>query len=244
MLLEVKDIYAGANDREILKDLSLEVGEGEIHVIMGPNGSGKSTLAHVIMNTGGYEINSGKIFFEGEDITELETDKRARLGLFMSYQAPPEIPGVTLENFIRAAITARDGETPGFFDLRDKIEEIMDQLHINTDYKERYVNVGFSGGERKKSEILQLLMLEPKLAILDETDSGLDVDAVEVVGKGIAKFMEKKSRSLIVITHHQEILKYVKPDFVHVIVDGKIVSTGKADLINRIEKEGFAQFRG
>lgn len=243
MLLSIKDLYAGIEEKEILKGINLDVEKGTVHVIMGPNGSGKSTLAKVIMNTGGYNINSGKIIFDGEDITDLETDKRARKGIFMSYQSPVEIPGVTLESFIRAAITSKEGEAPGFFELRDKMDEVMDELHMDKSYKDRYVNVGFSGGERKKSEILQLLMLNPELALLDETDSGLDVDAVDVVGHGIERFTRDTNKSLIVITHHHEILKYVKPDYVHVIVNGEIVHTGDASLMEKIDKEGFKQFR-
>ena len=165
------------------------------------------------------------------------------MGIFMSYQAPVEIPGVTLESFIRAALTQRDGEAPGFFELRDEMDEMMDELHMDKSYKDRYVNVGFSGGERKKSEILQLLMINPDLALLDETDSGLDVDAVDVVGQGIKKFTEDKEKSLIVITHHHEILKYIKADYVHVIVDGKIVKTGDDSLMDKIDKEGFQEYR-
>lgn len=243
MLLSIKDLYAGVEDKKILNGVNLDVNRGEVHVIMGPNGSGKSTLANVIMNTGGYTVESGKIIFKDEDITNLETDKRARMGIFMSYQAPVEIPSVTLESFIRAALTQRDGEAPGFFELRDEMDEMMDELHMDKSYKDRYVNVGFSGGERKKSEILQLLMINPDLALLDETDSGLDVDAVDVVGQGIKKFTEDKEKSLIVITHHHEILKYIKADYVHVIVDGKIVTTGDDSLMDKIDKEGFQEYR-
>ena len=243
MLLSIKDLYAGVEDKKILNGVNLDVNRGEVHVIMGPNGCGKSTLANVIMNTGGYTVESGKIIFKDEDITNLETDKRARMGIFMSYQAPVEIPGVTLESFIRAALTQRDGEAPGFFELRDEMDEMMDELHMDKSYKDRYVNVGFSGGERKKSEILQLLMINPDLALLDETDSGLDVDAVDVVGQGIKKFTEDKEKSLIVITHHHEILKYIKADYVHVIVDGKIVKTGDDSLMDKIDKEGFQEYR-
>ena len=236
MLLSIKDLYAGVEDKKILNGVNLDVNRGEVHVIMGPNGSGKSTLANVIMNTGGYTVESGKIIFKDEDITNLETDKRARMGIFMSYQAPVEIPGVTLESFIRAALTQRDGEAPGFFELRDEMDEMMDELHMDKSYKDRYVNVGFSGGERKKSEILQLLMIHPDLALLD-------VDAVDVVGQGIKKFTEDKEKSLIVITHHHEILKYIKADYVHVIVDGKIVTTGDDSLMDKIDKEGFQEYR-
>lgn len=243
MLLKLENIHASMGDKEILKGVDLEVKKGEVHVVMGPNGSGKSTLANVIMNTGGYEVTEGAIHFKGEDITELDPDKRGRMGLFMSYQNPVAIPGVTMEAFIRAAITARDGEMPGFFALRDKMDAIMEELHIDKNYKERFVNQGFSGGEKKKSEILQLLMMEPDLAILDETDSGLDVDAIDVVGRGIETFMKDRTKSLVVITHHHEILRYVYSDFVHVIVDGKIVRTGTEDLMQRIDAEGFGFLR-
>ncbi|MCI5674584.1 MAG: Fe-S cluster assembly ATPase SufC [Ezakiella sp.] len=242
MLLKLNNIHASIDDKEILKDISLEVGPGEVHVVMGPNGSGKSTLANVIMNTGGYTVNSGNIIFKDEDITTLPADKRARMGMFMSYQNPVGIPGVTMEAFIRASMQARDKDI-GFFELRDKMDELMEELHMDSSYKERFVNVGFSGGEKKKSEILQLLMMEPELGILDETDSGLDVDAIDVVGRGIEKFRERDDSSLIVITHHHEILRHVHSDFVHVIMDGKLVKTGTAELMKRIDDEGFGFLR-
>lgn len=243
MLLQLKNISASIEDKEILKGINLDVKPGEVHVVMGPNGSGKSTLANVIMNTGGYTVTNGKIIFKGEDITDDGPEKRGRMGMFMSYQNPVDIPGVTLENFIRASMKARDKEV-GFFELRDKMDAVMEELHMDPSYKDRYVNVGFSGGEKKKSEILQLLMLEPELAILDETDSGLDVDAIDVVGRGIEKFRERDNSSLIVITHHHEILRHVYSDYVHVIMDGKLVKTGTEDLMQRIDAEGFGFLRG
>lgn len=243
MLLKLENVKAKIDDKQILKGIDLDVNPGEVHVIMGPNGSGKSTLANIIMNTGGYEVTDGKIIFKGEDITDYAADKRAKMGMFMSYQNPVDIPGVTLEAFIRASMKARDKEI-GFFELRDKMDALMEELHMNPSYKERYVNIGFSGGEKKKSEILQLLMLEPELAILDETDSGLDVDAIDVVGRGIEKFRKRDNSSLIVITHHHEILRHVYSDFVHVIMDGKLVKTGTQDLMQKIDAEGFGFLRG
>lgn len=243
MLLSMQKVHAAIGEKPILRGIDLEIGEGEVHVVMGPNGSGKSTLANVIMHTGGYTLTDGKIFFHGEDITEDTADKRARAGLFMSYQSPVAIPGVTVEAFLRAAIQARDGEMPGFFEVRDRMEECMDALGIPHDVAQRYVNVGFSGGERKKLEILQLLMLDPDLAILDETDSGLDVDAVNVVGRGIEKFLKTPGKSLLVITHHHEILQHVQCDRVHVIVEGKIAAEGDASLMQTIDRDGFGFLR-
>lgn len=243
MLLTLKNVHAEIENKKILNGINLDIKPGEVHVVMGPNGSGKSTLANVIMNTGGYELTEGQILFKGEDISELSAEKRARMGMFMSYQNPVAIPGVTLENFIRASLQAKMGEAPGFFELRDKLDDIMDTLHMDKSYKDRYVNVGFSGGEKKKSEILQLLMFEPDLAILDETDSGLDIDAIDVVGRGIEKFRVRENSSLIVITHHHEILRHVYCDYVHVIIDGQIVKTSGEELMKRIDTEGFGFLR-
>ncbi len=244
MFLELKNVHANFEEKKILKGIDLTVNPGEVHVIMGPNGCGKSTLANVLMNTGGYEITEGSIFFKDEDITEESAEKRSRMGIFMSYQSPVAIPGVTVENFIRASIQAKTGGAPDFFGLRMKMDSLMKELHIDPSYKDRYVNVGFSGGERKKSEILQLLTIEPDLAILDETDSGLDVDAIDVVGRGIEKFRERDNSGLIVITHHHEILKYVVCDYVHIMIDGKIVMTGDSSLMKKIDAEGFGFLRG
>ena len=241
-LLRIENLSAGVDDKEILKDISLTINSGEVHVIMGPNGSGKSTLANVIMANPVYTVNSGKIYLEGEDISELSTDKRANKGLFMSFQSPEEVPGISVENFIRTAKMNKEDKNIPIIKFQKDLKAEMKELSMNESYAERYLNVGFSGGERKKSEILQMLMLNPKLAILDETDSGLDVDAVRTVSKGVREFLNENN-SVIVITHHKEILKEVKPDFVHVIMDGSIVKEGSSELLDQIEEKGFNWIR-
>ncbi|MFQ9332678.1 MAG: Fe-S cluster assembly ATPase SufC, partial [Finegoldia magna] len=215
---------------------------GEVHVIMGPNGSGKSTLANVILNNPQYETTSGDILLDGESIMDLSTDKRAKKGIFMSFQNPMEVSGISVENFIRSAKIATTDENIGFLEFREELEDNMDILEFDHGYSSRYLNVGFSGGEKKKNEILQMLMLQPKLAILDETDSGLDVDAVRTVSKGVKEFLDDNN-SVIVITHHKEILKEIKPDFVHVIMDGTIVKEGSSELLDQIEEKGFNWIR-
>ena len=236
-LLRVEGVRASVEEKEILKGIDLEVGKGEVHVIMGPNGSGKSTLANVIMANPAYTMTEGKIVFDGEDITDLSTDKRAQKGLFLSFQTPHEVPGISVENFIRQAKLAR-GEKTSILKFKKAVDKEMKMLDMKPEYAERYLNVGFSGGERKKTEILQLLMLNPKLAILDETDSGLDVDAVATVSRGLKAYLNGKN-SVIIITHHREILKEIEPDYVHVINDGRIVKEGGDEIIDRIESEGF-----
>ena len=241
-LLRIENIKAGVTDREILSGISLKINYGEVHVIMGPNGSGKSTLVNVIMNHPAYKVNSGKIFLDGEDISALTTDKRAQRGLFLSFQTPQEVPGISVSNFIRTAKMNKTGEKISMFKFQNEIEDEMDKLHMDHAYAERYLNVGFSGGEKKKSEILQMLMLKPKLAILDETDSGLDVDATRIVSEGIERFLSPDNAALI-ITHHRELVKNVSPDYVHIIIDGKIVKTGRNELIDEVERDGFAPFK-
>lgn len=236
-LLKVEGVRASVAEKEILKGMNLTVNKGEVHVIMGPNGSGKSTLANVIMANPAYTMTEGKVFFEGEDISEETTDKRALKGLYLSFQTPYEIPGISVENFIRQALLAR-GQKTSIIKFKKELKKKMELLDMKSEYAERYLNVGFSGGERKKTEILQLLMLEPKLAILDETDSGLDVDAVATVSRGLKEYLDGE-RSAIIITHHREILKEIQPDFVHVVSDGKIVKEGGDEIIDRIEAEGF-----
>lgn len=241
-LLTIKDLSARVEDKEILHNINLNINYGEVHVIMGPNGSGKSTLANVILNNPQYETTSGDIVLDGESIMDLSTDKRAKKGIFMSFQNPMEVSGISVENFIRSAKIAKTDENIGFLEFREELEDNMDILEFDHGYSSRYLNVGFSGGEKKKNEILQMLMLQPKLAILDETDSGLDVDAVRTVSKGVREFLNENN-SVIVITHHKEILKEVKPDFVHVIMDGTIVKEGSSELLDQIEEKGFNWIR-
>lgn len=241
-LLRVENLCAGIEDKEILHGLNLTVNAGEVHVIMGPNGSGKSTLANVIMNNPEYEVTDGDIFFEEESILELATDKRAKKGIFMSFQTPMEVSGITVENFIRTAKSAIEEKNIPILKFRKDLEKEMDSLSMDHSYADRYLNEGFSGGEKKKNEILQMLMLNPKLAILDETDSGLDVDATRIVSKGIERYLNGNN-AVIIITHHRELIRAVMPNYVHVIVDGKFVKVGDHTLVEKIEKDGFSWIR-
>ena len=242
-LLDIKGLHAGVEGKEILKGLSLTVGKGEVHVILGPNGSGKSTLMNVIMGHPKYEVTAGSIAFEGEDITQLKTFERARKGLFLSFQTPEEIPGISVENMIRTAKQAVSGERVKLLPFRRKLKEMMEELKIKPEYADRYLNVGFSGGEKKRNEILQLLMLDPKLALLDETDSGLDVDAVQIVSEGVAKF-HNEGNSCLIITHNTRILEKLTVDRVHVLMNGTIVEEGGAELIEEINRRGFTHILG
>lgn len=241
-LLEIKDLYTKVNDKEILKGLNLTINKGEVHVIMGPNGAGKSTLANVILNNPEYEIISGDIFFEGEKINNLKTDEIARRGIFMSFQTPEEIPGISVMNFLRTAKNKMTGEVVNYFEFKDEVSNNMKELNFKETYINRNLNVGFSGGEKKKNEILQMLTLKPKLAILDETDSGLDVDAIKTVSKGI-KMFANNDNAVLIITHGTKILKGLNVDYVHVLVDGKIVHTSDASLARKIEEEGYESFK-
>ena len=242
-LLDIKGLHAGVAGKEILKGLSLTVGKGEVHVILGPNGSGKSTLMNVIMGHPKYEVTAGSIAFEGEDITQLKTFERARKGLFLSFQTPEEIPGISVENMIRTAKQAVSGERVKLLPFRRKLKAMMEELKIKPEYADRYLNVGFSGGEKKRNEILQLLMLEPRLALLDETDSGLDVDAVQIVSEGVAKF-HNEDNSCLIITHNTRILEKLTVDRVHVLMNGTIVEEGGAELIEEINRRGFTHILG
>lgn len=242
-LLDIKGLHAGVEGKEILKGLSLTVGKGEVHVILGPNGSGKSTLMNVIMGHPKYEVTAGSIAFEGVDITQLKTFERARKGLFLSFQTPEEIPGISVENMIRTAKQAVSGERVKLLPFRRKLKAMMEELKIKPEYADRYLNVGFSGGEKKRNEILQLLMLEPKLALLDETDSGLDVDAVQIVSEGVAKF-HNEDNSCLIITHNTRILEKLTVDRVHVLMNGTIVEEGGAELIEEINRRGFTHILG
>ena len=242
-LLSLRELSASADETPILHDIDLDVGAAETHVIMGPNGAGKSTLGHVVMGDGAYTIDGGSIEFDGQDITELSPDKRSRAGLFLSFQAPVEIPGVPLSSFLRATVAGREGagELKGK-QLRKHVRALADELDMDPAYLDRELGVGFSGGEKKKLEMLQLLLLEPKLAILDETDSGLDVDALGVVSRGIDAYRRTTGGALVVITHNTRILEHLDVDRVHVMVRGRIVAEGDASLIDRIDEEGFEQF--
>ncbi len=242
-LLNIKDLHVNAGNKEILKGLNLTINEGETHVIMGPNGAGKSTLANIILNNPEYKIMDGEIDFEGENINDLKTDERARKGIFMSFQTPEEVPGISVMNFIKAAKSAQEKEMIKVFAFKKELEENMQKLDMKTGYSTRDLNVGFSGGEKKKNEILQMLMLKPKLAILDETDSGLDVDAIKTVSKGIKMYKNDKN-AVLIITHSTKILQGLNVDYVHILVDGKIVKTAKADLASEIEKEGYSKYIG
>lgn len=243
-MLKIKDLYTIAEDdhnKKILNGLNLEINSGEIHVIMGPNGSGKSTLANTCFHSPRYIVTSGSIEFLGEDITDASPDYIAKKGLFMSFQIPEEIPGITLANFLRSSKKSITGENPKIFDFYKEVNEIMKKLDMNPDYANREFNVGFSGGEKKKNEILQMLLLNPKLVILDETDSGLDVDAIKTVSKGINLF-KNDNNAVLIITHSTKILEKLKVDKVHILVNGKIVKTGDSDLAYKIEKEGYSKY--
>ena len=241
-LLEIKDLYANVGEKKILKGLNLTINKGEIHVIMGPNGAGKSTLANVILNNPIYNKLSGEVDFEGENINSLKTDEIARKGIFMSFQSPEEIPGISVMNFLKFAKNKITGEPVKVFKFKSELEQNMEELNIDKSYAGRNLNVGFSGGEKKKNEILQMLTLNPKLAVLDETDSGLDVDAIRTVSKGI-KMFKNENNAVLIITHNTKILHSLKVDYVHILVDGKIVKTGTQDLADEIEKEGYSQYK-
>ena len=241
-ILEIKDLHVNVEDKEILHGVELSIGADEVHVLMGPNGTGKSTLGYAITGHPRYTVASGKIIFDGEDITEMSVNERARKGIFLSFQNPLEVPGVTLSAFIRSALEQKTGSRIKLWDFKKKLKETMQLLSMDESYAERDLNVGFSGGEKKKAEILQLLMLKPKLAILDETDSGLDVDAVRTVSKGIQLYQERCKGSLLIITHSTRILESLSVDVTHVMDEGKIVKNGDASLVDEINEKGFEEF--
>ena len=238
LVLEIKDLHVEVEGKEILKGLTLSLEEGKIHTLMGPNGSGKSTLANTLMGHPKYSITSGKIILNGEDITELEPDERARKGLFLSFQYPHEIPGITITNFLMSALENVKGEKPSMFEFKKLMDEKMELLKIDKKFLSRYLNDGFSGGEKKRSEILQLAVLDPKVAILDETDSGLDIDALRVVSEGVNTFM-KEDKTILIITHYKRILEYIRPDKVFIMIDGKIVKDGDSSLVDNLEEKGY-----
>ena len=241
-MLKIKNIHAKIEDKGILKGINLEIKAGEIHAIMGPNGSGKSTLASVITGKEEYEVTEGEILFENEDLEEVSPEERAHKGIFMSFQYPIEIPGITTTNFIKTAINetrkARGENDMPAKDMLKMLREKCDLLDIDQKFLSRSINDGFSGGEKKRNEIFQMAMLEPKLAILDETDSGLDIDALKIVANGVNK-LKSQDNAVIVITHYQRLLDYIVPDYVHVLFDGKIVKSGTKDLAHELEKKGY-----
>ncbi|MGL4772249.1 MAG: Fe-S cluster assembly ATPase SufC [Clostridium sp.] len=241
LLLEITNLSTTVEDKYILNNLNLNINKGEVHVIMGPNGAGKSTLANTIMGHPKYNVSNGEIKFEDEIINNLKTDERAKRGVFLSFQHPEEVAGVTVENFIRTAKTAVSKKPVSLFSFNMILDKKMKDLNMDPSYGKRYLNVGFSGGEKKKNEILQMTMLEPKLVILDETDSGLDVDAVKIVSEGVSKF-KNEDNSVLIITHNTKILEHIKPDFVHILVNGTIVKTGDSSLAEEINKSGFSEY--
>ncbi len=241
-MLEIKDLHAGVDGNEIVKGVSLSVNKGEIHAIMGPNGSGKSTLAKILSGHPAYETTAGKVIFDGKDLLEMDAEERSIAGIFMGFQYPVEVPGVNNAEFLRMAHNARrvsaGEEEIDPLDFDELLSEKMKTLGMEKKYKERNLNDGFSGGEKKKNEILQMAILEPKLSILDETDSGLDIDALRVVSEGVNK-LRSENNALILITHYQRLLDYIKPDFVHVFSDGQIIKSGDKSLALELESQGY-----
>jgi len=245
-VLEIKDLHVSVETdqgaKPILNGVDLTIRQGETHAIMGPNGSGKSTLAYAIAGHPRYEITSGSILLDGEEVTEMEVDERAKAGLFLAMQYPVEIPGVTNANFLRTAKTAIDGEAPAIRTWMKDVRSAMEDLRMDSSFAERNVNEGFSGGEKKRNEILQLELLKPRFAVLDETDSGLDVDALKVVSEGVNRAKENTGLGVMLITHYTRILRYIKPDFVHVFVNGRVAEEGGPELADRLEEEGYDRF--
>ena len=240
-LLEIRDLHANIGDKEILKGLSLSINEGEVHAIMGPNGSGKSTLANVMMGSPAYRVTSGEVLLKGQPILGMRPDERARLGLFLAFQYPVAIPGVTLVNFLRQSLNARRGQDLPIREFRELLFKQMELLKVNQDFARRYVNDGFSGGEKKRAEMLQMAVLQPIMAILDETDSGLDIDALRTVADGVNALMHP-GMGLLLITHYQRLLDHITPEFVHVLVAGRIVKSGGPELALELEASGYDQF--
>ena len=237
-LLNVKNLSVDVEDKSILHGINLTINKGETHVLMGPNGAGKSTLGCTLMGNPNYHVTDGEIFFGGENITKEAADKRARLGMFLSFQNPLEVPGISLSNFIRSALSARTGKNVRIWDFNKELQKAMEVLDMDPSYGFRDLNVGFSGGEKKRNDILQMAVLEPSLCILDETDSGLDIDALKIVSEGVNSLRDGK-RAFIIVTHYQRILDYIKPDVVHVLYQGRIVKSGDFTLVKQLEEQGY-----
>jgi Fe-S cluster assembly ATP-binding protein len=241
--LEIRDLHVRTEELEILKGVDLSIDRGEIHALMGPNGSGKSTLANTLLGHPGYEITQGSIIFAGEDITEAEPHERAKAGLFLAFQYPVAIPGVSVANFLRMAINAKREEPIGVKEFRAKLQQAVTLLDVDRSFTSRSLNDGFSGGEKKRAEILQMAMLEPRIAILDETDSGLDIDALRTVAEGVGRLHAQQGLGALIITHYQRILHYIQPHYVHIMLEGRIVLHDGASLVERLEREGYDQIR-
>ncbi|MDN8605760.1 Fe-S cluster assembly ATPase SufC [Corynebacterium ureicelerivorans] len=247
--LEIKNLHAnvlpteeGQEAKPILKGVNLTIDGGETHAIMGPNGSGKSTLAYTLAGHPKYEVTEGEVLLDGENILDMEIDERARAGLFLAMQYPVEVPGVSSSNFMRSAVTAVRGESPKLREWVGELNAAREALQMDASFSERSVNEGFSGGEKKRHEVMQLSLMKPKFAVMDETDSGLDVDALRIVSEGINRYQDETGGGVLMITHYKRILNYVKPDFIHVFADGKIVQTGDSSLADQLEAEGYEKF--
>ncbi|MHA5283118.1 Fe-S cluster assembly ATPase SufC [Corynebacterium sp. CQ3829_602738] len=247
--LEIKNLHAnvlpteeGQEPKPILKGVNLTIKGGETHAIMGPNGSGKSTLAYTLAGHPKYEVTEGEVLLDGENVLDMEIDERARAGLFLAMQYPVEVPGVSSSNFMRSAVTAVRGEAPKLREWVGELNAAREALQMDASFSERSVNEGFSGGEKKRHEVMQLALMKPKFAVMDETDSGLDVDALRIVSEGINRYQEETGGGVLMITHYKRILNYVKPDFIHVFADGKIVQTGDSSLADQLEAEGYEKF--
>ena len=243
-LFEIRGLHVAAEDTEIISGIDLAIGAGEVHAVMGPNGSGKSTLASTLMGSPEYEITAGEIMLNGDDIKEWDPDVRAKQGVFLAFQYPQEVPGVTVNNFLQQAVGARRGEDQSVLETRRRIMGWMERLEMDSRFAERFLNEGFSGGEKKRAEVLQMAMLEPAIAILDETDSGLDVDALRIVAGGVRAVQEDRPEmGVLAITHYRRLLDLLEPDHVHVLVDGKIVASGGMEIAQRLESDGYEAFR-
>jgi Fe-S cluster assembly ATP-binding protein len=241
--LEIRNLHVRTEDREILRGVDLDVSRGEVHALMGPNGSGKSTLANTIMGHPSYEVTEGSISFLGEEITEAAPEERSRSGLFLAFQYPVAIPGVSVANFLRMAINARREEPIAVKEFRNELKTAVELLDVDRAFTSRHLNDGFSGGEKKRAEILQMAMLRPEVAVLDETDSGLDIDALRTVAEGVNRLQSEQGLGALIITHYQRILHYVQPQFVHILMDGRIVLEGGSELVDRLEREGYDGIR-